>query len=134
MHDLNIGVNGTLMRGLALNQNLLNAGAEYVRETVTTASYRMWSIDDQYPAMLRDSTAGASIQLEIWRLSCEAFVDILGQEPPGLCIGKIHLRDQSVVLGILGEPYICEGQKEITQWGGWRKYIASLQSGQHPPM
>jgi len=29
------------------------------------------------------------------------------------------------VLGVLGEPLLCEGQREIPQHGGWRAYIAS---------
>jgi hypothetical protein len=47
------------------------------------------------------------------------------QEPPGLCIGKIVLANREVVLGVLGEPFLCRNQLEISQWGGWRAYIAS---------
>ena len=28
-------------------------------------------------------------------------------------------------LGVLAEPLLCEGQREITRHGGWRAYIAS---------
>ena len=48
-----LAVNGTLMRGLALNPNLLKVGATFVREDATDACYRLWSIDDRHPAMLR---------------------------------------------------------------------------------
>ena len=48
-----LAVNGTLMRGLALNPNLVAAGATFVRETTTAATYRLWSIDDRHPAMMR---------------------------------------------------------------------------------
>jgi hypothetical protein len=30
------------------------------------------------------------------------------------------------VLGVLGEPLLCEGQREISEHGGWRAYIATL--------
>jgi len=46
-------------------------------------------------------------------------------EPAGLCIGKIVLADRQEVLGVLGEPFLCEGQKEITSYGGWRAYTSS---------
>ena len=46
-------------------------------------------------------------------------------EPPGLAVGKVLLRDGSVVLGVIGEPFLCEGQHEITSFGGWRAYMAS---------
>ena len=46
-----LAVNGTLMRGLELNPNLIRAGATFVREDHTDACYRIWSIDDRHPAM-----------------------------------------------------------------------------------
>jgi hypothetical protein len=33
------------------------------------------------------------------------------------------------VLGVLGEPFLCEGEREITAHGGWRAYTAAQQSG-----
>src|SRR5262249_12820594 len=48
--NVRLAVNGTLMRGLALNDNLLAAGATFVRETTTAPHYRLWSIDDRHPA------------------------------------------------------------------------------------
>jgi hypothetical protein len=30
---------------------------------------------------------------------------------------------------VLGEPLLCEGQREITHHGGWRAYIASKATG-----
>lgn len=121
-------VNGTLMRGLELNSNLISAGGEFVREALTQPCYRIWSIGDRHPAMLRVSSGGASIHLEIWRMPLATLGLILLQEPPGLAIGKIALADQSEVLGVLGEAYLCEGQVEITQWGGWRRYIAAKEA------
>jgi hypothetical protein len=122
MNDILLAVNGTLMRGFALNNKMLSMNAEFMRVAKTCNRYRLWSIDDQYPAMLRDENLGANIDLEIWKLSSDALLEVLKGEPPGLCLGKIELIDGEWVLGILGEPYICEGRKEITKWGGWRKY------------
>ena len=125
MEKVLFGVNGTLMRGLALNGNLLDVGAVFVREATTSPIYRMWTIDDQHPAMMRDTNAGGEISLEIWRLSAEALLKVLQQEPAGLCVGKIQLQGEQWVLGVLAEPFICEGQTEITEFGGWRNYTAN---------
>jgi allophanate hydrolase-like protein len=122
-----LAVNGTLMRGLELNPNLLRAGAEFVREDATAACYRIWSIDDRHPAMLR-TPEGTNVAVEIWEVPAEGLAGILISEPPGLAIGKVVLRDGSIVLGVLGEPFLCEGKKEITAYGGWRGYIASKRS------
>jgi hypothetical protein len=123
-----LAVNGTLMCGLELNANLQQVGAVFVQETLTAPIYRLWSIDDRHPAMIRVSEGGKSIALEIWSLPVTGLVQILQQEPAGLCIGKIKLSDNSQVLGVLGEPFLCEGKREITEFGGWRNYLKSLNS------
>jgi hypothetical protein len=121
---IHLAVNGTLMQGLELNDNLLNVGAKFVKETTTAPLYRLWSIADRHPAMLRVSEGGVAIALEIWAVPPDGICQVLQQEPPGLSIGKVCLADGAIVLGVLGEPFLCENQLEITQWGGWRSYIA----------
>lgn len=125
MTKIHLAVNGTLMRGLALNTNLLSARATFVRETLTAPTYRLWSIDDRHPAMIKVATGGGAIAVEVWVVPEAGISQILLQEPAGLCIGKVRLADGEEVLGVLGEAVLCEGQREITQWGGWRAYIAS---------
>jgi hypothetical protein len=123
--SIRLAVNGTLMRGLALNDNLLKAGAEFVGETTTASTYRLWSIEDHHPAMIRVAEGGKAIAVEIWAVPPAGVCDILLQEPPGLCIGKVVLANSEVVLGVLGEPFLCEDQREITEWQGWRAYTLS---------
>jgi hypothetical protein len=120
-----LAVNGTLMRGLKLNHNMVAAKATFVRETMTEPAYRLWTINDEHPAMLRvtDGT-GVKVAVEVWSVPSVGLADILLNEPPGLCIGKVRLEDGSVVLGVLGEPALVEGHQEITAYGGWRSYIA----------
>ena len=125
MMAVKLAVNGTLMRGLELNPNMIDAGATFVREAATVPAYRLWSINDRHPAMIRVASGGASVAVEVWAVSPEGLAQILLQEPPGLCIGKIRLSDGEDMLGVLGEPLLCEGQREITQHGGWRAYFAS---------
>ena len=123
-----LAVNGTLMRALELNANMLEAKATFLRDATTAPAYRLWSINDRHPAMIRVVSGGVSIALEVWMVSPEGLAQILMQEPPGLCIGKVTLSDGEEVLGVLGEPMLCEGQREITQYGGWRAYMASRRS------
>jgi hypothetical protein len=125
---LPLAVNGTLMRGLALNQNLLNVGATFEREAMTAPIYRLWSMDDCYPGMIRVNQGGGTIALEIWSVPLAGLGIVLGQEPPGLTIGKVVLDTQETVLGVLAEPFAVEGKVEITRYGGWRAYSATLQT------
>jgi len=125
MMSVKLAVNGTLMRGLELNRNMIDAGATFVRAAATVPAYRLWSIDDRHPAMIRVASGGVSVAVEVWAVSPEGLAQILLQEPPGLCIGKVRLSDGEDVLGVLGEPLLCEGQREITRHAGWRAYVAS---------
>jgi hypothetical protein len=114
------------MRGLDLNPTLLGVGAVFVRDAATEPSYRLWSINDRHPAMVRVTSGGATVAVEVWSVPAEAVSFILVNEPDGLTIGRVRLADRSVVLGVLGESAACEGQKEITACGGWRAYVTAL--------
>lgn len=117
-----LAVNGTLMRGLELNPNMQNAGGQFVRVDKTDAHYRLWTINDRHPGMIRVAEGGTCVELEIWALPPASFAALLESEPAGLSIGKVRLVDGSVVLGVLAEPWLVEGQKEITDTGSWRTY------------
>ena len=121
-----LAVNGTLMRGLKLSPNMAAAGATFVRETTTEPVYRIWTINDDHPAMIRVTDgSGVAVAVEVWSVPAAGLAGILLNEPPGLSIGKVNLADGSTVLGVLGEPALVEGQREISRHGGWRAYIAA---------
>lgn len=121
-----LAVNGTLMRGLELENNLKEVNARFIKESQTERAYRLFSIDDKYPAMIK-SEGGATIDVELYELAFQALEIILSKEPPGLTIEKIKLIDDSEVYGVVGLPFIIEKGKEITSYGGWRNYIKNKQ-------
>ena len=61
---LKLAVNGTLMRGLELNPNLLNVNAIFERDAKTEPAYRLWTIDDKYTAMIKVRSSGVAIAVE----------------------------------------------------------------------
>jgi gamma-glutamylcyclotransferase (GGCT)/AIG2-like uncharacterized protein YtfP len=123
-----LAVNGTLMHGLELNPNLLEVGAEFVREDATVAAYRLFSINDRHPGMYRVASGGVSVAVEVWAVPPAGLASILQKEPPGLSIGKVQLASGAETLGVLAEPILCEGQREISEHGGWRAYIVARES------
>ncbi|MBV9290516.1 MAG: amidase [Hyphomicrobiales bacterium] len=128
--DVLLAVNGTLMRGLKLNPNMATAKATFVREAETEPAYRLWSIRDDHPAMVRVTDGrGVKVAVEIWSVPASGLASILLKEPPGLTIGKVRLADGETVLGVIGEPALVEGQREITAFGGWRAYVAAAGIG-----
>ncbi len=121
---IHLAVNGTLMRGLELNPNMLAVGAEFIREDATVPAYRLYSINDRHPGMVRVGDGGVAVAVEVWAVPPEGLASILLKEPAGLSIGKVSLASGGEVLGVLAEPILCEGQREITSFGGWRAYVA----------
>lgn len=122
MGSVKLAVNGTLMRGLVLNPNLLQVDATFLYESETVPAYRLWSIGDVHPAMQRVESGGVSVSLEVWDVPAAGLAQVLMQEPAGLCVGKVSLVNGEEVLGVLGESILCAGQLEITSFGGWRAY------------
>lgn len=120
-----LAVNGTLMRGLELNPNMLAVGATFVREDSTVPAYRLFSIGDRHPGMFRVASGGVSVAVEVWSVPADGLASILLKEPPGLSIGKVSLLNGDETLGVLAEPILCKDQREITSFGGWRAYVAT---------
>ena len=127
-NSLILAVNGTLMRGLELENNLKAVNAVFLRESQTEKAYRLYTIDDKYPAMVKDEQ-GAAIDVELYEISEEGMQEVLSKEPEGLTIKEITLIDGSQVQGVVGLPFIIRNRKEITLYGGWRNYLASKEKG-----
>lgn len=119
-----LAVNGTLMRGLELENNLTEVGATFIKESKTEKGYRLYSINDKYPAMVKRKR-GKAIAVEVYELTEEGMQQVLSKEPEGLSIEKIKLIDGQEVYGIVGNNEIIKGKKDITDYKGWRKYIAN---------
>lgn len=120
-----LAVNGTLMRGLELESNLKEVGAFFIKESKTEKAYRLFTINDKYPAMIKVANGGNTVDVELYEISEEGVKQVLAKEPPGLKIKEITLIDGASVLGVVGEDDIIKGQKEITSYGGWRNYISN---------
>ena len=118
-------VNGTLMRGLALHKNL--DGANFLGEFSTLPIYRLYSIEDIHPGMFEVEEGGVSVTGEMYSISDEIFQRVKNGEPSGLYFGDVKLNNGSTVKGVLFPREIAESNhKDISNFGGWRAYIASL--------
>ena len=102
------------------------AGASLVGRAGTEPVYRIWTVNDDHPAMIRVTDgSGVAVAVEVWSVPAAGLAGILLNEPPGLSIGKVNLADGSTVLGVIGQRALVEGQREISQHGGWRAYTAA---------
>ncbi len=125
---LELFVNGTLMRGLALNGNL--EGAEFLGAFCTAPVYRLYSIDDIHPGMFEVESDGVSVAGEVYRMSQEIWARVEAGEPPHLYRGPVKLLDGQILDGILYPRALAESRhKDISDYGDWRRYIETLAAG-----
>ncbi len=121
--SVDLFVNGTLMRGLALHPNLDEA--EFLEECQTEPRYRLYSIGDVHPGMFEVETGGVSVPGELYGIPEAVLERVEAGEPPGLYRGPVHLSDGRVVDGILFPRALAEGvHQDISAYGGWRTYTA----------
>ncbi len=116
-------VNGTLMRGFALNDNL--DGAEFLGEAVTEPVYRMYSIGDVHPGMFEVAEGGVAVMSEVYRVPDDVWARVEAGEPPNLYRGEIKLADGRRPFGILYPRELAEGNhRDISEYGDWRAFMA----------
>lgn len=125
--EIAIAVVGAHLSGMVLNHELKTLNAKLVEATKTAADYKLYALQTTppKPGLLRvEAGQGASIELEIWSLSASAFGKFVNAIPPPMAIGTIRLADGRGVKGFLVEPEALGGARDITTYGGWRKYMA----------
>lgn len=125
-----IAVVGAHLAGMPLNSQLTERGATLVCQTETSADYRLYTLAGTVPpkpGMLRvPAGTGACIALEVWSLPVSQYGSFVRLIPQPLCIGTLNLADGTQVQGFVCEPQSLIGATDISTFGGWRKYIASL--------
>jgi allophanate hydrolase len=123
-----LAVVGAHLGGMPLHWQLTCREAELVARTRTAPAYSLHAIANTTPpkpALVHVGEGGASIEVEVYRLSTEAFGSFVVEVPPPLAIGTVALEDGSTVKGFVAEPRALEGAEDITSFGGWRAYIAA---------
>ena len=125
-----VAVVGAHLAGLPLNRELVELGASFVAETETSSDYQLYALSGAEPpkpglSRVADG-AGVAIKAELWALDPAAFGAFVAAISAPLCIGTIRMKDGSGVKGFLVEPEATAGAEDISQFGGWRAYLAFL--------
>ena len=122
--SVHLFVNGTLMRGEELHANL--DGAEFCGEWTTAPRYRLFSVGDRHPAMMRDDARGVAIAGELYDVPLGVLATVLEREPVGLGIGVVELADGRRTLGVVWlAPELPPSRRDISEYGDWRRYRAA---------
>jgi len=125
---LTLAVAGAHLSGQPLNRELTELGARLVRAGHTAPTYRLHALSTTppKPGLVRVPADGAPIEIEVWALSPDALGSFVARVPPPLCIGSVELDDGTRGSGFLCEPHALADAPDITHFGGWRKYRASV--------
>ncbi|RXZ01398.1 allophanate hydrolase [Fictibacillus sp. S7] len=119
-----LAVCGLHMRGFALEKQMKEHGASFVREARTAPFYKLVSLDTvpRKPGLIRSGVDGASIELELWNMPLSELGYFSSLIPAPLGIGKVELEDGTVVPGFICEGVAAETADDISHLGGWRNY------------
>jgi allophanate hydrolase len=128
-----LAVAGAHLSGLPLNGELTSRGARLVGTAKTAPDYRFYALAGTVPSkpglVKSPGYSGPGIELELWLLSREAFGSFVAGVPAPMVIGNVTLDDGRSVKSFLCEPYALEGSEEITQFGGFRAFLAKRAGG-----
>jgi allophanate hydrolase len=126
--EIAIAVVGAHLSGMTLNRELKAAHGRLLETTSTAPDYRLYAllgVEPPKPGLLRVAAGqGAAIEVEIWALRPDAFGRFVSSVPSPLAIGTLRLADGRTVKGFLVEPEGLVGARDISQFGGWRAYVA----------
>ncbi len=123
-----VAVVGAHLTGMPLNHQLTSRHAVFVEKTATAGDYQLYALANTTPPKpgLVKADSGAAIEVELWDVPVTAFGAFVAEIPAPLGIGTLELADGRLVKGFICEPRGLEGARDITAFGGWRAYLASL--------
>jgi allophanate hydrolase len=124
-----LAVVGAHLSGMPLNYQLTERNARLVESTFTADNYRLYALPNTTPPKpgLVRSGEGAEIVVELWDIPVDEFGSFVALVPAPLGIGTLTLHDNRQVKGFICEGAALEGARDITEFGGWRAYLQSLQ-------
>ena len=122
-----VAVVGAHLTGMPLNFQLTTRQAVFVEETQTARCYRLFALLDgpiKKPGLMR-AEQGSAITVELWDIPLARFGEFVAEIPAPLGIGSLTLANGRVVKGFICEGSALNSALEITEFGGWRNWLAA---------
>ena len=122
-----VAVVGAHLTGMPLNFQLTTRNAVLVEQTLTADVYRLYALPGTVPPKpgLAKADSGRPIIVELWDMPVGRFGEFVAEIPAPLGIGNLVLADGRSVKGFICEPWALADALDITEFGGWRAFIAS---------
>jgi allophanate hydrolase len=122
-----VAVVGAHLSGQPLNSQLQERNARLIKTTRTAPGYRLYALAGTVPAkpgLLFDGEGAGNLEVEVWEMDAAGFGSFVALIPPPLGIGTLTLADGSQVKSFLCEAHAVAGATDITEFGGWRAWLA----------
>lgn len=123
---LEIAVVGAHLKGMPLHSQIQDRACQLIETTVTAKEYRLYALANTTPpkpGLVRVEEGGFVIEVEVYQMPLDQVGGFLSLIPAPLGLGSITLQSGKVVKGFICEPIGIEGSKDISEYGGWRKYL-----------
>lgn len=126
-----VAVVGAHLSGMPLNGQLTERGATLIGAARTAPDYSLFALRNSTPpkpGLLRvEPGRGHAIELEIWEMPVSQYGSFVALIPPPLGIGTLQLADGGTAQGFVCEPWALQDARDISEFGGWRAFIAAQQ-------
>lgn len=125
-HHIEVVVCGAHLQGQPLNWQLTERDAHLLLKTTSSPHYQLYALPDgKRPAMVRDETQGAAIEVEVWSMPHSNFGSFVAGIPAPLGIGKVELADKRWLSGFICDGFGLTGAQNISSFGSWRHWLAA---------
>lgn len=130
-NHVSIAVVGMHLSGMILNHELTSLDSKLSYVGKTTKNYRLYQLNTipPKPALRRVSGTeliGEKIEIEVWDVPSENVGKFYSFISTPLALGHVELEDGRWVKGFCCEDYLFKGARDVTEFGGWRGFMAHL--------
>ena len=69
---------------------------------------------------------GAALEVEVWDLPETAIAELAALTVPPVSLGQVVLESGEAVHGYLCDPAGLGDARDVTEFGGWRAFLAAM--------
>jgi gamma-glutamylcyclotransferase (GGCT)/AIG2-like uncharacterized protein YtfP len=115
-------LNGEGMHGGRAHPHIV--GAQFVGPRATAPRYRFVAFGRDFPGLVPDDEAGASILGELYDVPMEKLAHLLASEPRQLELSIVTLDDGTLSFGMVVRAGEEAAALDITESASWVRYLA----------
>lgn len=99
-------------------------GARLLERARTAPAYRLYRVDDRWPALVR-AADGVAIDVELYECTEEHLARLAELEPPGWNRDTLLLEDGREVEAFIGDESLVARGVDVSEHGSWAAHVAS---------